>query len=66
MATYLSAAALEKGYRKGKNAVPVLRGVDATYGDQVAHVAAGRDPSSGYTPEEEDAVRRRLEDLGYL
>jgi len=26
----------------------------------------GRDPATGYTEEEEEAVRRRLEDLGYL
>jgi predicted AlkP superfamily phosphohydrolase/phosphomutase len=33
---------------------------------ELASDGAEPDPLSGYTPEEEEAVRRRLEDLGYL
>jgi predicted AlkP superfamily phosphohydrolase/phosphomutase len=44
-----------------------LRGVDVQAADAPADGArVAADPTSGYTPEEEDAVRRRLEDLGYL
>ncbi len=44
-----------------------LAGVEAETGQAASPVEVGatRDPASGYTPEEE-AVRRRLEDLGYL
>ena len=41
----------------------------AAPGDGEAQAGAGadgRDPATGYTEEEEEAVRRRLEDLGYL
>jgi lipoprotein-releasing system ATP-binding protein len=42
MTTHLAAVALEKGYRKGKNVVPVLRGVDveAERGEFVAVIGA--------------------------
>jgi predicted AlkP superfamily phosphohydrolase/phosphomutase len=47
---------------------------DASKGPSPVEVALGpdpqqdpnRDPATGYTEEEEEAVRRRLEDLGYL
>jgi lipoprotein-releasing system ATP-binding protein len=42
MATHLTAVGLEKGYRKGRNVVPVLRGVDLEvgHGEFVAVVGA--------------------------
>jgi arylsulfatase A-like enzyme len=33
---------------------------------EVSAARAGRDPATGYTAEEEEEVRRRLEELGYL
>src|SRR5437764_15397607 len=42
MSIHVSASGLEKGYRKGKNPVPVLRGVDleVEHGEFVAVVGA--------------------------
>src|SRR5438094_890884 len=42
MSIHLSAVGLEKGYRKGRNQVPVLRGVDleVEHGEMVAIVGA--------------------------
>lgn len=37
-----------------------------TVGLAAAEPGSGRDPATGYTEDEEEAVRRRLEDLGYL
>jgi predicted AlkP superfamily phosphohydrolase/phosphomutase len=45
----------------------MLKDVDAlTGGDADAAAAPVADETTGYTPEEEEAVRKRLEDLGYL
>ena len=54
----------------------LLKGVEAERGAALtepvearperALAGAGLDPATGYTTEEEDAVRRRLEHLGYL
>ena len=51
---------VEEGARPvpGTSASDVRPGVDRP--------AVGSDPETGYTPEEEEEVRRRLEDLGYL
>jgi predicted AlkP superfamily phosphohydrolase/phosphomutase len=38
----------------------------STATDPSPTIEEGRDPATGYTEEEEEAVRRRLEDLGYL
>jgi arylsulfatase A-like enzyme len=38
----------------------------STATDPSQTIEEGRDPATGYTEEEEEAVRRRLEDLGYL
>jgi arylsulfatase A-like enzyme len=55
----------------------ILRGIEADVvtgspteardmADEPVPAGPGRDPATGYTDEEEEAVRRRLEDLGYL
>jgi predicted AlkP superfamily phosphohydrolase/phosphomutase len=45
----------------------LLAGVDATVSDEAADAGPSiPDETTGYTPEEEEAVRKRLEDLGYL
>jgi arylsulfatase A-like enzyme len=58
--------------------VPIPEGLDGkpldllkdvemvTAGDADAAAATVADETTGYTPEEEEAVRKRLEDLGYL
>jgi predicted AlkP superfamily phosphohydrolase/phosphomutase len=47
--------------------LPFVRGTPAHEAAVVSPAGAGAvDASTGYTPEEEEAVRQRLEDLGYL
>jgi predicted AlkP superfamily phosphohydrolase/phosphomutase len=45
--------------------LPVLKDVRAeTSGERTA--VSGTEASSGYSPEEEESIRQRLEDLGYI
>ncbi len=44
----------------------MLKDVEAVTGGDANAAATATDETTGYTPEEEEAVRKRLEDLGYL
>jgi predicted AlkP superfamily phosphohydrolase/phosphomutase len=48
--------------------LPIVKGLEPSPSERPSHASAhaAASPHTGYTPEEEEAVRHRLEDLGYL